>query len=115
MKSITQATKMSAYRLCEAVKSFLAAGRLTLKCGAVLGRSTKDKRRNVEGEFRLRTKRDVHKENSPAQMLSFSFHDVQRLTDLFLVNLKDIELTLEPILRGRSFPKVNLGLSKKQT
>jgi hypothetical protein len=33
-------------------------------------------------------------------MLGFSFHDVQRITDLFLVNLKDIELTLQPILGG---------------
>jgi hypothetical protein len=46
---------MRAYRLCKAVKSLLAAGRLTPNCGAVLGRPTKDKRRNVEGQFRLRT------------------------------------------------------------
>ena len=60
MKSIAQAAKMSAYRLCEAVKSILAAGRLTLKCSAVLGRPTKDKRRNVESQFRSRTWGDVH-------------------------------------------------------
>jgi len=33
-------------------------------------------------------------------MLSFSFHGVQSITDLFLVNLKDIKLTLQPVLGG---------------
>jgi hypothetical protein len=82
VKRVTQATEMSAYGFCKAVKCLLAAGRLTIKCGAVLGR--------------------------PRQVFGLGFHDVQRITDLFLVNLKDIELALQPVLGGGGFPEVNL-------
>jgi hypothetical protein len=109
VKRVTQATEMSAYGFCKAVKCLLAAGRLTMKCGAVLGRPTKHTY-GEEGEFGLgRTiPRSIVEVYPPRQVFGLGFHDVQRITDLFLVNLKDIELALQPVLGGGGFPEVNL-------